>query len=446
MNLIVYLQKLATGWLTTIATVFDFLGQLPFFVLLFAFMFLIINKKYAFKYLITYAIGFIFGTLLLKNIVKRPRPFEVNESLMASRNLYGNSFPNASAIMASQNATFVFNINKPQRTKKVNTVLFVLLTIICSITGITQLYFAKSYLLDVLVGLALGFIISLIIIKFVKIKKFNLYFYVGFPILTTFLLYFSNQLFTNNFENATVLEFIGILMSILLGVVIEDKFIKYQNRNNLIFTSFKLFLTLIILFSYYYLCYFLLPGIVFFSFLKYFVVGLIITIILPLLFKKMQNYFYVFAKNVDIDKVVLSRISTSEKKTEKISKEILSYLSAGETVLLSGDLGAGKSVIVRGILKCSGVKKAITSPTFVIVNNYQTASNNFYHFDMYRIEDEEEVSNIGFEEILDDKNAIKFIEWPEKVTNYLPKSYKKLTVVKLGKTIRNIILENIQEK
>ncbi len=444
MNLIVSLQKLATGWLTTIATVFDFLGQLPFFVLLFAFFFLIVNKTYAFKYWLAYASGFIFGTLLLKNVINRPRPFEANESLFASRNLYGSSFPNASSIMVSQNSTYIFNSNKLKRTRKANGIFVFILTLICLTTGLTQLYIAKSYLLDVFVGLALGFIISLIIIKFVKIKKISLYFYIVFPILTIFLLCFSNQLFTNNFENATILEFIGISMSILLGSLLEAKFIKYQNKNNLIFTSFKLFLTLIILIGYYYFCYFVLPGIVFFSFLKYFIVGLIITLILPLLFKKLENYFYVFAKNVSLDKVVMSSVSTCEKKTEKVAKDILSYLMPGDTILLSGDLGAGKSVIVRSILKHAGVKKAITSPTFVIVNNYQTPKNNFYHFDMYRIEDEEEVVNIGFEEILDDKTAIKFIEWPEKVTNYLPKYYKKLTVVKLGKTTRNIILENIQ--
>ena len=114
----------------------------------------------------------------------------------------------------------------------------------------------------------------------------------------------------------------------------------------------------------------------------------------------------------------------------------------GDTVLLSGDLGAGKSFIVRAMLEYVGIRKAITSPTFTLLNEYTAGNRKFYHFDMYRIEDEQEIVNIGYEEIVENKSAIKFIEWPEQIQNFLPKNYKKITIVKLGKRARNIIFED----
>ena len=70
-------------------------------------------------------------------------------------------------------------------------------------------------------------------------------------------------------------------------------------------------------------------------------------------------------------------------------------------------------------------------------------AGHFYHFDMYRVENEFEAENIGLSEIIDDKNSIKFIEWAENVPRYLPPHYKKITIAKLGKKSRNIILEEI---
>ena len=199
-----------------------------------------------------------------------------------------------------------------------------------------------------------------------------------------------------------------------------------------------------ILSCYYYLCK-VLPGIVIFSFIKYFMVGLIVTILLPLLFEKLENYFYIFAPNISKEHVINSYISLSEKQTKKIAIKILKDIRAGDCVLLKGDLGAGKSVLVRQILQRSGIVKSITSPTFTLVNEYSSINGHFYHFDMYRLTDEEEVHNIGFEEIIEDKRAIKFIEWPQKVENYLPKKYKQITIVKLSNKARNIVVEDFTQ-
>lgn len=146
---------------------------------------------------------------------------------------------------------------------------------------------------------------------------------------------------------------------------------------------------------------------------------------------------------VEKERVLLFEISLSQKQTKEIAKEILSFIKKGDLVVLQGDLGAGKSVLTREILTLLGVKNKITSPTFTLVNEYFAPSGHYYHFDMYRLEDELEAVNIGFEEMIADKDSIKFVEWAEKVKNYLPKHYKKISIAKLGSHSRAIAVEEI---
>jgi len=443
MDFVFYLQSFATSILTTFATIFEFLGRTPFFVLLFAFTFLLYDKKFAYKYFLTYSSGFIVGSLFLKNVVQRKRPYDIDESLMSVRSSYSYSLPSATSILATENAFFYYKTRQNSVTKARKIILIALLSCCVLLSGLTQIYFANNFLIDVIIGFIVGFIISLIIFKFVEVSDnlIKYLFLIGFPALIIFLLCFARQFFTSNFDNGAIFEFIGIGSSILLGYFLENKYIKYQVKNNFIFTCFKVFSTLIILIGYYYFCKLVLPGKVIFSFIKYFVAGLVVTMLLPFLFKKAQNYFYVFSPKVNLNDVEKSYISFSLKDTKKIAKNILKDLKKGEVILLSGDLGAGKSVLVRNILIEAGVSKAITSPTFTLVNEYNLPNWHFYHFDMYRIDDENEVSNLGFDEIIDDKDSIKFIEWPEKIEGCLPKKFKKITIVKLGNKSRNIIVE-----
>lgn len=446
MDLIISLQNLATPFITIVLLIFDFLGQTSFFVLLFAILYLFINKEIAYKYLLSYEAGFAIGVFGLKNIIKRSRPYAQNLSLLSTRASYGYSLPSESSLLVATSNKAISSAVKAK--SKIKTAkhfwLSLSLFFVWAIVCFSQLYFAESYLLDVIVGGVLGLLISFVIMKFVKIsKKFiNIFTFIILPMLTILFAFVAKDSFTNNFSNKLVFEFVGICFSLSFGYFVEQKFIKYQPKNNLIFTSFKLCITLIVLIGYYYLCK-LLPGLVIYSLIKYFIAGLIVTLLLPMLFNKLEKYFYIFAPNISSKHVKNSYISLSENQTKKIANKILSDISLGDCILLKGDLGAGKSVIVRQMLKQSGVVKPVTSPTFTLVNVYFSPSGHFYHFDMYRLTDEEEVQNIGFEEILEDKNAIKFIEWPQKVENYLPSQYKQITVVKLSKKARNIIVEDV---
>jgi len=91
----------------------------------------------------------------------------------------------------------------------------------------------------------------------------------------------------------------------------------------------------------------------------------------------------------------------------------------GELVFLRGELGAGKTTLVRGILRGLGHLGAVKSPTYTLLEPYEFGDRHIYHFDFYRIEDPEELSFIGIDELLAD-TALKLVEWPERAGARLP--------------------------
>jgi tRNA threonylcarbamoyladenosine biosynthesis protein TsaE len=101
-----------------------------------------------------------------------------------------------------------------------------------------------------------------------------------------------------------------------------------------------------------------------------------------------------------------------EAETEALGARIAAGLRAGDAVALKGDLGAGKSVLARAVLRALGVKEDVPSPTFTLVQTYGTPSLVVRHYDLYRIEDAAELNELGLEEALDEGVAI--IEWPER--------------------------------
>ncbi len=117
-------------------------------------------------------------------------------------------------------------------------------------------------------------------------------------------------------------------------------------------------------------------------------------------------------------------ISYSEKDTIEIGKKIAKQLKKGIIVILSGDLGSGKTKLTEGILSYFGLQDEISSPTFTIVNEYYANDLNIYHFDLYRLEDIDEFLSIGGEEYFD--KGICIIEWGELLEDILPNDYIKI--------------------
>lgn len=121
-------------------------------------------------------------------------------------------------------------------------------------------------------------------------------------------------------------------------------------------------------------------------------------------------------------------ISNSEQDTMNFAKKLASYLKKGDVIVLSGELGCGKTKFTEGILKYFGLENEISSPTFTIVNEYHRDENNIYHFDVYRLSDVEEFYAVGGEEYF--ANGICILEWGEIVEEALPKDYLKLEFFK----------------
>ena len=114
-------------------------------------------------------------------------------------------------------------------------------------------------------------------------------------------------------------------------------------------------------------------------------------------------------------------ISHSEEETLDFGKKLASFLKKGDTLVLSGDLGSGKTKLTEGILTYYGLENEISSPTFTIVNEYIKENTKIFHFDVYRLEDSSEFYAIGGEEYFD--NGICIIEWGEIIQDALPKDY-----------------------
>lgn len=121
-------------------------------------------------------------------------------------------------------------------------------------------------------------------------------------------------------------------------------------------------------------------------------------------------------------------ISKSEEDTKKFAKQLASVLKKQDVIVLTGDLGSGKTKFTEGILSYWGLENEISSPTFTIVNEYRKDNICIYHFDVYRLEDSSEFYEIGGEEYFE--NGICLIEWGELIEDALPKDYLHITFSK----------------
>lgn len=122
--------------------------------------------------------------------------------------------------------------------------------------------------------------------------------------------------------------------------------------------------------------------------------------------------------------------------------DILQYAGSNKIFLFYGEMGAGKTTLIKSLCAALGVTDGVTSPTFSIVNEYAGTDNPVYHFDFYRLKEQGEALDMGYEEYFFSDNYC-FIEWPEKIAGLIPDAYTGIRIAVSENGLRQITVENI---
>ena len=140
--------------------------------------------------------------------------------------------------------------------------------------------------------------------------------------------------------------------------------------------------------------------------------------------------------------------SYSPDETFELAKKLGQEAKAGDVVCLIGNLGVGKTLFSQGFAKGLGIEEYVNSPTFTIVQEYEGTDDRrltLYHFDVYRIEDSEEMEEVGFTDMIYG-NGVSLIEWADMISDILPERYIRVTIEKnleKGFDYRKITVEHV---
>lgn len=135
---------------------------------------------------------------------------------------------------------------------------------------------------------------------------------------------------------------------------------------------------------------------------------------------------------------MLEFVSESLKDTETLALRLSIYLTPGSVICLSGDLGVGKTAFTQGLGKGLGITEYITSPTYTIINEYYSGRIPLYHFDVYRLEDSDEMLELGCDEYFYGE-GVTVIEWADNVVDRLPEQKLWITILSLDVSDKRLI-------
>ncbi|MCL2567842.1 MAG: tRNA (adenosine(37)-N6)-threonylcarbamoyltransferase complex ATPase subunit type 1 TsaE [Oscillospiraceae bacterium] len=135
-------------------------------------------------------------------------------------------------------------------------------------------------------------------------------------------------------------------------------------------------------------------------------------------------------------------VTHSARETEELGKTLAKQLRPRTVLAFTGDLGAGKTTLTRGIAAGLGITVPVTSPTYTIVNEYHEGTPPLIHFDMYRLSSPDELFEIGWEDYLQ-QNAILAIEWSENIAAALPPDTVYIRIEQVGETSRKITITGL---
>jgi tRNA threonylcarbamoyladenosine biosynthesis protein TsaE len=136
-------------------------------------------------------------------------------------------------------------------------------------------------------------------------------------------------------------------------------------------------------------------------------------------------------------------------ETAAFGEALAGWLRTGDVVLLHGDLGAGKTTLAKGIAAALGVEDVVSSPSFSLVNEYDTGLAagvaRLYHLDLYRLQGEDDLASIGFDDFMAPADGITLLEWPERASTALPERYLLVEIETIGSSSRRVRFVSIPD-
>ncbi len=143
-------------------------------------------------------------------------------------------------------------------------------------------------------------------------------------------------------------------------------------------------------------------------------------------------------------KFLFEYVSRSAGETESFAEAFAETLCGGETLLLEGEMGAGKTLFAKGLARGLGIEDAVTSPTFALHNSYEGRTLTLNHFDFYRVTDAREAEFLGLNEFFGDRHAVSAIEWSKNVEELLPSAVVRINLSKIDENVRKITVTEEQ--
>lgn len=135
---------------------------------------------------------------------------------------------------------------------------------------------------------------------------------------------------------------------------------------------------------------------------------------------------------------VRAEVIESAEAMKDLGRELAANLRIGDVMMLHGDLGAGKTTLTQGVAEGLGIEGPVQSPTFTLVREHDASNLRLYHLDLYRLDDPNELEDIGYEVYINPPDGVSIIEWPERAGDWLPERFTIIRIEHLGGDRRSV--------